>query len=459
MKKSIIVGAGLAGPLLAILLKKNGWNVQLIEKRADSRINGTYRGRSINLALARRGINALMAAGMDSEIMSIALPMAGRMVHIKDIQPKLHPYGVGPDEVIWSIHRGRLNEYLLNEVDRLEIPMHFSCQVSSIDFSTSSLKTDGGLSFDYDLLVGADGADSYVRSQLSKSVDLKLTRHLFPHGYKELEIPSVNNSDHAIEPNALHVWPRGDYMCIALPNTEGTFTVTLFMRHSAQSDTEPSFATIETGEQARAFFDLNFPDLSRLLPGLEKDYATNPTGSLSTTTMDSWQGHGNIVLVGDAAHPMVPFHGQGMNCAFEDVLSLFDEINNSPQDISSAICRYENDRKPNAIAIQNMAIENYHEMSARVAHNDYLIERELSEILSVEFPDRFVSRYRMVTFMLMPYDLAYRRGAIQQDILKRHSKYCSHISEVDIEAARKDVQNQLPTIALEYMKKGVGSVQ
>ncbi|CAB3748583.1 MULTISPECIES: FAD-dependent oxidoreductase [Burkholderia] len=443
-----IAGAGLAGTLAACLLATRGWRVDVFERRTDPRLHGDAGGRSINLALAERGIHALRAARLDVETMHHAVAMRGRMVHTIGEYPHLHPYGRSPGDVIWSIHRGRLNRLLLDAAERAGARVHHDAAVEDIDCGARELILTNGQRVAFDLLIGADGADSRVRAALSRTADLGIDCERQPHGYKELEIPAAPGGGFRIEPHALHLWPRGGYMCIALPNVEGSFTTTLFLPVDADGDPgTPSFAQLPDGRAARRLFEQTFPDLSTHVPALEADFDAHPVGMLATLRLRRWHAHGHTVLLGDAAHAMVPFHGQGMNCALEDAVALAHQLDQHPHDRPAALAAFEAERRPNALAIQAMALENYVEMRARVATPGYALERELSTWLAERHPARFVPRYSMVTFQRVPYVLAYERGKIQADILRAGTAGCDSFRQIDLRAVERDLFERLPELS------------
>ena len=412
-----IVGAGLAGALLATLLARRGWRVDVFERRGDPRVHGFAGGRSINLALAERGLHALRVAGADAAVLDHAVMMRGRMVHFLDGTTQLQRYGRDDSEVIWSVSRGELNKVLLDAAEAAGARLHFDRRLHSVDFDACSARyaddRDGTI-YDHGFatLVGADGAGSALRTAMAQRIDLGERTEPLGHGYKELEIPPAADGGFRIEPNALHIWPRGGYMCIALPNDERTFTVTLFL----PSEGEPGFDTVRTGADAERLFARDFADALPLIPRLAGDFDANPTGVLATLYLDRWHLDGRAVLLGDAAHAMVPFHGQGMNCAFEDCVALAAHLDGAG-DLATAFGAFEAERLPNARAIQQMALENYIEMRDRVDDADYLLQRALERQLAERHPGRFVPRYAMVTFRRMPYATALARGQVQRDLL------------------------------------------
>jgi len=445
-KSITIIGAGLAGALLAILLARRGWRVDVYEKRGDPRVKGYEGGRSINLALAERGRNALRHADADDEVMKQAVMMRGRMVHSLDGRQLLQRYGRDDSEVIWSIHRGDLNIVLLDLAQQAGAHLHFHQRLDAVEFEARNARfvddRDGSShSVDFTALVGADGAGSSLRAAMMRQHDLGERTDFLDHSYKELEIPPAADGGFQIEPNALHIWPRGRYMCIALPNDEKTFTFTAFLPNLG----EPSFASVKTGAEARALFERDFPDAIALIPELEQDWERNPPGLLATLTLDRWHLQGRAVLLGDAAHAMVPFHGQGMNCAFEDCVVLARKLE-THTDLAEAFAAFEAERKPNASAIQQMALENYLEMRDRVDDPDFLLQRDLEQQLQERHPGRFVPHYTMVTFMLIPYATALLRSDIQREILVEATRGLDSLANVDWQAVDAQVLARLDVL-------------
>lgn len=460
-----IVGAGLAGALLATLLAKRGWQVDVFEKRGDPRHKGYEGGRSINLALAERGRHALRLAGAEEAVMAHAVMMRGRMIHFADGRTDLQRYGRDDSEVIWSVHRGQLNIVLLDIAQRAGARLHFNRGLDTVDFDTRTAQlTDAGdgssHEIGFDSLVGADGAGSALRSAMDRHAELGERTEFLGHGYKELEIPPAADGGFSIDPNALHIWPRGRYMCIALPNAGRTFTVTLFLPNaplpnaslpneplpnkspSGPADDTPSFASVRNGEEAHALFARDFADALPLIPQLQHDFEHNPTGALATLYLDRWHLDDRAVLIGDAAHAMVPFHGQGMNCAFEDCVALARHLDSQP-DRNTAFAAFQDERLPNSRAIQAMALENYLEMRDRVDDADYLLQRALEQQLAQRHPDRFVPRYAMVTFRRVPYALAFERGIAQRELLVELTRGHDSLDTLDRDAVDTAVKARL----------------
>ena len=444
-----LIGAGLAGAVLATLLVQRGWRVDVYEKRGDPRVQGYGGGRSINLALAERGRHALRLAGADDAVMEHAVMMRGRMVHFLDGRTDLQRYGRDDSEVIWSVHRGELNVVLLDIAERAAARLHFDRGLSDVDFdariATFTDPRDGSTHrATFESLVGADGAGSALRAAMAKQVDLGERTESLGHSYKELEIPPAPDGGFSIEPNALHIWPRGRYMCIALPNDERTFTVTLFLPNEG----DPSFANVHDGKDARALFQRDFADALPLIPDLERDFERNPTGILATLYLDRWHLDGRAVLLGDAAHAMVPFHGQGMNCAFEDCVALAEQLD-AHTDRAAAFAAFQADRLPNARAIQQMALENYLEMRDRVDDDDYLLQRALERALAERHPERFMPRYAMVTFHRIPYAVAFERGRQQRELLVELTRGHDSLDTLDWTAVDAVVRERLSPLPVD----------
>ncbi len=444
-----LIGAGLAGSLLAILLSRQGWQVTVYERRGDPRTGSYESGRSINLALAERGRNALRqaGAGVEAAVMAKAVMMRGRAVHPRDGGATvLQRYGRDDSEVIWSIHRRELNTILLQLAEDAGATVHFHRRLHTVDFDAGTARfiddrSDTPHDLRVDSLVGTDGAGSALRAAMNRRTPLGERIEFLDHSYKELEIPPSAEGGFRIEGNALHIWPRGRYMCIALPNHEGTFTVTLFLPNQG----EPSFATINSSAKADALFADEFADAHALIPNLRADWEKHPPGLLGTLYLERWHLDDRAVLLGDAAHAMVPFHGQGMNCAFEDCVALARHLQQD-DDLRSAYAAFEIERSPNAWAIQQMALENYLEMRDQVADPQFLLQRELEQALQQRWPTRFVPHYTMVTFLHTPYALALQRTRIQRRILQQATAGHSDLLNIDWRALETEIHAKLPVL-------------
>ncbi|GAA0907891.1 NAD(P)/FAD-dependent oxidoreductase [Rothia nasimurium] len=444
-----VVGAGLVGALVATLLTQGGFRVTVYEKRPDPRRAGFQGGRSINLALAERGLHALRATGLADQVLAQAVMMRGRMVHDPAGHSGLQRYGVDDTEVIWSVSRGGLNTLMLDAAEAAGATIHFDqgLAAADLDAGTLTLRDDAGneRTVEAPVIIGADGAGSALRAAMHRHSPLGERVEELGHGYKELEIPPGKDpaTPFAIERNALHIWPRGHYMCIALPNREGSFTVTLFLPNDGE---HPSFRSIAGAGAAEAFFRTEFPDALALMPEFAADWSAHPVGTLATLYLDRWHIGGRALLIGDAAHAIVPFHGQGMNCGFEDAAELAELFAANPDDSTAVFAEFEARRKPNADAIAQMALENYIEMRDKVADPRFLRMRELGTLLAQRSPSHYMPRYRMVTFTHLPYAYALERGKAQDVLVEQLLRGHDSVASVDIDAAVRTLEATLPPL-------------
>lgn len=442
-----IVGAGLAGALLAVMLAKRGFSVRLFERRPDPRRSESERGRSINLALAARGMRALERAGLLDEVRPLLIPMRGRMVHDRHGGTALHPYGQRDNEVIYSVGRGALNKLLIEAAARTpSVTLRFGQTCLGADPSRNVLRFRGGVEqAEYEIplvpTIAADGAGSPVRSSLAFGAHVAVREEFLDHDYKELTIPAVEGRP-ALDPNALHVWPRGGFMLIALPNTDGSFTATLFLARKGES----SFASLAASDGAKEFFQREFPDALALIPSLPREFRTHPQGQLGTVHTAPFNAGGRVLLVGDAAHAIVPFHGQGMNAAFEDC-AILDSLLESHEDWQSLFSAFSRERMPNAAAIAQMALENYTEMRHTVLDSKFVRQRQLALELELRFPRQFIPRYAMVMFHPeIPYSEALRRGAVQAKILDEIDAVSHATGHLDLSMAEHLISERLTPI-------------
>ena len=408
-----VVGAGPAGSLLAIYLARQGHEVVVYEGRPDLRRVDIDAGRSINLALATRGIVPLIDVGVIDQVDAITIPMRGRMVHAADEPlPELQPYGSQPHEVIHSVSRTDLNAILLDAAEATgRVRFEFETRLHSVELEDSLLVFEDGRREAFDVVFGADGAGSKVRAALEASGRGFFDVEPLDHSYKELTLPPAVDGGFLIDPNALHIWPRGQFMLIALANPEGDFTVTLFAPTT-------TFEALRDPAAVDAFFAEHFSSFATMVPDLANQFFTNPTGALATLRGTGWSHEGRAVVVGDAAHAIVPFHGQGMNAAMESVRALDRHLRASPDDLAAAFAAYEVERKPDADAIAAMALDNYVEMRAGVVDPDYLAQRTLALELEQRHPTRLSPRYNMVMFSTMPYAEAQARAQRQAELIK-----------------------------------------
>jgi kynurenine 3-monooxygenase len=442
-----ICGAGLAGSLLAILLAERGYQVRMFERLGDLRREDIPAGRSINLALAARGIRALELAGVLDEVKPQLIAMPGRMIHDSSGAETFLAYGQDATEVIYSVSRPGLNRILLDAAERAGAQIHFRHTVSGVDFSERKVRIrsdldNADLDIDLHQVIGTDGAGSVLRQSLTRHLGVEQREDLLEHGYKELTIPPSSEGHHRIERHALHIWPRGGFMLIALPNTDGSFTATLFAPHHGVD----SLASLTSPERVRAFFEQHFPDALALMPNIDTEFASRPTGIMGTVRCTHWSSGRDLLLLGDAAHAITPFHGQGMNCAFEDC-AQFAALLAIEHDLAKVFAAFEHLRRPNTDAIAQMAIENYLEMRDTVREPKFQLQKALSLELERRFPARFIPRYSMVMFHArIPYAVALERGRIQTTILTELTQSAESMEKIDWDRAHELIHERLEPI-------------
>jgi kynurenine 3-monooxygenase len=416
--KFVLIGSGLAGGLLAAYLGRRGYEVDLFERRADPREGNIFGGRSINLAISTRGIHALEQIGIAEEALRHAIPMRGRMIHDRSGELHFTPYDVDPKKCINSIGRAGLNATVIEAAQRYSnVRVHFNHRCTDVDIesavahleSANSVVTARG-----DAVLGVDGAFSAVRQSMQLKIgNFQYDESYLAHGYKELTIPPGPDGSWRMEKNALHIWPRKSFMMIALPNPDGSFTCTLFWEFEGPR----SFATMKSHEDVRRFFEEEFPDAVPLMPTLLEDFRENPTGSLVTIRCAPWYYRDKVCLVGDAAHAVVPFYGQGMNAAFEDCVVLDECLEEFPENRERAFAEYFRRRKENADALADLAIGNFIEMRDKTASKTFRAKKKLDHALEAALPGIYLPLYTMVTFTRMPYAKAAKRAQIQDALV------------------------------------------
>jgi kynurenine 3-monooxygenase len=416
--KFVLIGSGLAGGLLAAYLGRRGYGVDLYERRGDPREGNIVGGRSINLALSTRGIHALEQIDLADEVLRHAIPMRGRMIHDKSGELHFTPYDVDPRNCINSIGRAALNATVIEAAQRFSnVRVHFKHKCTAVDLDSAVANLDspnGNVIARGDAVVGVDGAFSAVRQSMQLQIDnFQYDENYLAHGYKELTIPPGPDGSWRMEKNALHIWPRKSFMMIALPNPDGSFTCTLFWEFEGPR----SFATTKTDDEVRRFFEEEFPDAVPLMPNLLEDFKNNPTGSLVTIRCAPWVYKDKIALVGDAAHAVVPFYGQGMNAAFEDCVVLDECLSQFPQDRQRAFAEYFQRRKVNADALADLALGNFIEMRDKTASKTFRAKKKLDHFLEAILPRIYLPLYTMVTFTRSPYAQAARRARTQDMIV------------------------------------------
>ncbi len=421
-KKIIIVGAGLSGSLLALRMAQRGFEVDVFEKRPDLRKEELDAGRSINLALSNRGIRALASAGITEKVTELCIPMHGRMIHSKGSEPRLSRYSGRSSDYINSISRPGLNALLLNEGDKYEnARFHFNKKCTHVDLQSSIItvedeETGEISSHEGEVVFGTDGAGSAVRKSMMQHTNqlrFSYSQDFLSHGYKELSILPNEDGGFKINKNALHIWPRTSHMIIALPNLDGSFTVTMFHPY----DGEYGFDTLNTNEKIVSMFQKEYPELLELMPHLLDDYHENPTSSLATIRCNPWQSYGKALLMGDAAHAVVPFYGQGMNASLEDVYVFDQYFDQFGENWTNLFKAYEQSRIPNANAIADLALDNFYEMRDHVDDQVFIHKRALEMQLEQKF-ESYNSKYSLVTFKEdIPYQEAMLRGRAQDKML------------------------------------------
>lgn len=413
-----LIGAGLTGPLLGLELARRGFKIEIFERRPDMRRAKISAGRSINLAVSARGIHALDRAGLWKDMQNIVVPMKGRMMHSSASELTFQPYGRNEREVINSVSRADLNIAVMNAAESHGVKINFQQRCTGMNLKTAQIRIRDERegterSIDADVVIGCDGSASAIRGEMLNLNRFNFSQQYLDYGYKELTIPAATNGNHVLDAHALHIWPRGNYMLIALPNVDGTFACILFLPFEGQD----SFARLTSPSIVRELFQSRFPDASRMMPQLEDNFFANPTGAMVTVKCSPWHVGQNALLLGDAAHAIVPFFGQGINCGFEDCTVFLELLDFHAPDWERVFREFELARKANTDAIADMALENFVEMRDHVADPRFLLRKKVELALEAKYPQIFVPKYSMVTFHRVPYATAKRRGEIQDRIL------------------------------------------
>ncbi|MBT9393005.1 FAD-dependent monooxygenase [Hymenobacter sp. NST-14] len=415
-----VMGGGLVGCLLALYLTRHGHPVEVFERRPDIRGAAPVEARSINLALSDRGWRALEGVGIAEAVREVAIPMTGRVMHDPAGNLTHQPYGQA-GQAIYSVSRAGLNRRMLDLAEQEPgIRVQFNQRCNRVDVRRQELEmqdvaTGQTRTVPYQRLFGADGAYSAVRSALQRTDRFNYSQHYLDYGYKELTIAAGPDNTWALEKNALHIWPRGQYMMIALPNLDGSFNCTLFFPYEGPA----SFAALQTPEQVRAFFTDVFPDAVPLMPELEAEFFENPTSSLVTVRCFPWTYQDNVLLLGDASHAIVPFYGQGMNAGFEDCTVLEQLLQQHGSDWARVFHEFERTRKPDADAMADLAVYNFQEMRDRVADPRFLLQKKIESRISAQYPDKWLPLYSQVTFSHLPYAEALANGQAQESVMQR----------------------------------------
>ncbi|MBV6646646.1 MAG: FAD-dependent monooxygenase [Cyclobacteriaceae bacterium] len=413
-EKIVILGAGLVGSLLATLLQKKGFEVTVMEKRSDPRSQNSEEGRSINLALSHRGIRSLKEAGIYEELSSSLIPMKGRMIHDIKGDLTIQPYGKA-GQFINSVSRKLLNNLLISKAEQAGVHFQFGAKCEKVDLQKMEITLDqhGHLKIlRGDLIIGADGAFSSVRKKMMLADRFNYKQYYIDHGYVELTIPATSGK-FAMEPNYLHIWPRGQFMLIALPNPNHTFTCTLFFPFEGT----PSFAHLATSQDLQSFFAAHFPDALKLMPDLDREFFQRSPSSMVTVECYPWVNN-RAVLIGDAAHAIVPFYGQGMNAGFEDCRLFMSIAETHHFDWDLVLDEFQRIRKKDADAISELALSNFIEMRDKVADDSFLRRKKIEALLHEKFPEDWIPLYSMVTFSDLPYSEALKLGRIQEKAIE-----------------------------------------
>jgi len=416
-KKIAIIGSGLVGSLLSIYLKKRGHNVTIFDRRPDIRTID-FSGRSINLAMSNRGWRALREIGLEGEIKKIAIPLYQRAMHVNDRPVYFQKYGKD-DEAIWSISRGNLNRKMIDLAEQQGVAFRFNEKVWDVDLPEARIftgETEKGewKAYQYDMVFGCDGAFSRVRHKMQRRSRFDYSQDFIDVGYKELTIPPNGDGSHKLDGNSFHIWPRGRFMLIAMPNIDGSFTCTLFLPFEG----EVSFENITTKSDAKAFFKKYFPNVRKDIEDLTESFVRNPTSAMVTMKCFPWTYWDKVALVGDSAHAVVPFYGQGMNAGFEDIFVLNTLIGELGDDWESIFKKYQEVRKPNGDAIAELSYRNFMEMSSKTANPKFLLQKKIEKRFAKKHPEKWIPVYSRVTFSHRPYAEALAIGDDQEKIMQ-----------------------------------------
>ncbi|MER3373485.1 MAG: NAD(P)/FAD-dependent oxidoreductase [Allomuricauda sp.] len=437
-KKIAIIGSGLVGSLLAIYLRKRGHSVTVFDRRPDIRTI-KFSGRSINLAMSNRGWRSLRKVGLEDRIKEIALPLDKRAMHVNEKPVYFQKYGK-EGEAIWSISRGILNKKMIDLAEEAGTVFRFNEKVWDVDLPEAKIYTGESeksewKEYQYDIIFGCDGAFSRVRHKMQRRSRFDYSQDFIDVGYKELTIPANEDGTHKLDKNSFHIWPRGKFMLIAMPNIDGSFTCTLFLPFEG----EISFESITTEDEARSFFRTYFPNVKKNIENLSQDFFKNPTSAMVTMKCYPWTYWDKVALVGDSAHAIVPFYGQGMNAGFEDIYVLNELMETHGDDWETIFRQYQEKRKPNADAIAELSYRNFVEMSSKTADPKFLLQKKIEKWFSSKHPDKWIPVYSRVTFSERPYAEALAIGDRQEEIMQEVLKM-PNIAE---EWETKEVENKI----------------
>lgn len=439
MRKVTIVGCGLVGSLWAFMLKNQGYDVEVFEKRGDPRLQSEQAGRSINLVITSRGLNALKIAGLLPEILPITVPVYGRRIHPKTGASFFQPYGRDQSECNYSVSRWYLNRALIEQCARIGVKINFESSFENINIDAKTLRISTPLGIkdhSYDLLFATEGAGSGIRKALTTEYpqEFSETTDWLTSGYKELDMPNPPNGHSRLEENSLHIWPRGTHMLMGLANRDNSFTMTLYLPNSGGPY---SLENLNSESQIRDFFNEEFATAVPLMPDFLKNYQQNPAGILGTVKMNKWVYKDSIALMGDAAHAIVPFFGQGMNLGFEDCTCLLRLLTENAGNWEAVLTAYDGHQRPNANAIAEMALENFIEMRDKVADPKFQFNKKIEALIEKEFPELYRSRYGMITYTLIPYVVAQEAGVRQLKILNTLAQDLIDPAQLDLTRVKK----------------------
>jgi kynurenine 3-monooxygenase len=448
-----IIGAGMAGTLLSILFARRGFEVELYERHGDPRGERQWGGQTVDLALGERARHALSMCGLLQQVDRLCTRVHGRMIHDRSGQVRTVPYGNSDEDTLYSIRRDRLRRCLLDAAESAgKVSIHFNHELEQVDWTLNQAQFSAGNGLDnpggrrtvsFEVLIGADGPVSAVRRAMGVATE----ESLLDSGYKAFTIPPNDDGSFRMNQDGLHVWPRGGYMMIAFPDIEGSFSALLFLPRKGDHRMMWGFEELDSWVRQSAFMEANFPDAVPLIPRLEDDFRDCPVGLLGTVKCARWHRDGQALLIGDAAHCIVPFHGQGVNAAFEDCTSLLDLLDAGAEDWDTLFRRFQNSRKQNTDALADMSIDAYQTMRESARHRDFMLRKALERELERRHPDRFVARYSLVMFHRIPYLEAFERGKAQSAILDEMLPGKSTLSEMDFKQADRLIGDRLPVIA------------
>jgi len=445
--KITIIGAGMSGALLSILFAQRGYQSELFERAADPRKTSSPGMGPAVLSLGERGRHALRLAGVEDAVGKLVTAMRGRMIHDRRGATTVQPYGIHAYEALYSINRQRLIRCLLDAAESTgKVRIHFGQALQAIDWSARTLSLDDAGELGFEVLFGTDGAGSRVRRSMQRAAGMTVAQEMLDAGYKQLSIPPGAKGQPALDPHALHVWPRGGYMMVAMPDVDSSFSAMLFLPRKGDHRMPWGFEELDSWIRQEAFMAFNFPDAAPLIRKLEKEFSENPVGPMGTIRCSLWHLGGAGLLIGDAAHTIVPFHGQGVNAAFEDCTALMEIIDAGAADWETAFSQLQHARQANSEAIADMALDAFRTMRDSVRHRDFMLRKALELELEQRHPGVFIPRYSLVMFHRIPYAEAHRRGRIQAEILDELLDGKHQLTEVDLNRAAELVADRLAAL-------------